>query len=151
REVLAEDKDQPAVDGAVAGDHAVAGHRLPLHAEVSTAVALEHIPFLEGIGVEQQLDALAGGELALGVLRGNPFRAAAQPGGCALLFELTNDVVHGIPRPFEDRGWRIEDRGSRFIVSREPISRFCRIPLSSILYPLSSILYPLSSILYPLS
>ncbi len=68
-EVLAEDEDQPAVDGAVAGDDAVAGDLLLVHAEVRAAVLDEHVPFLEAALVEQQLDALAGGELALGVLR----------------------------------------------------------------------------------
>jgi hypothetical protein len=43
----------------------------------------EHVPFFEGAFVEQQLDALARGELALGVLRVDallppPRRAAAR-------------------------------------------------------------------------
>ena len=38
----------------------------------------EHVPFLEGAFVEQQLDALARGELALAVLRGDAFLAAAE-------------------------------------------------------------------------
>ena len=37
----------------------------------------EHVPFLEGAGVEQQLDALARGQLALGVLRLDALRPAA--------------------------------------------------------------------------
>src|SRR5207302_1663467 len=44
--------------------------------------------------VEQQLEALAGRELALGVLRGDALGAAAQAGGGAFLVELTDDVVH---------------------------------------------------------
>src|SRR5262249_51142074 len=73
----------------------------------------------------------------------------------------------------ENRGSRVEDRGSRhlfdprssifyLLLSSIPIIFYSRssildprssvlCPLSSILYPLSSILYPLSSILYPLS
>jgi hypothetical protein len=67
-EVLAEDEDQAAVDRAVAGDHAVAGDLGVVHAEVGAAVLDEHVPFFEGAVVEQQLDALARGQLALGVL-----------------------------------------------------------------------------------
>ena len=108
REVLAEDEDQPPVDGAVAGHHAVARHRLAVHAEVGAAVPLEHVPFLEGIGVEQQLDALAGGELALGVLRVDALLAAAQAGGRALRVKLANDVVHEHrrSRSFSREPWR---------------------------------------------
>ena len=93
-EVLAEDEDQPAVDRAVAGDHAVARDLLLLHAEIGAAMLDEHVPFLEGAGVEQQLDALAGGELALGVLGVDAALAAAGPRRRALLFELAEDFLH---------------------------------------------------------
>src|SRR5262245_49757838 len=56
------------------------------------------------------------------------------------------NLVFAIVGSFEDRGWRIEDRGSRH---RFDPKSFIINPTSSILYPLSSILYPLSSILYP--
>jgi len=39
----------------------------------------EHVELLERAFVEQQVDALAGGELALGVLGLDPLLAAAQP------------------------------------------------------------------------
>jgi hypothetical protein len=77
-EVLAEDIDQAAVDRAPAGDHAVAGD-FCLHAEVGAAVLDEHVELLEGALVEQQLDALARGQLALGVLRLDALLAAAPP------------------------------------------------------------------------
>ena len=64
------------------------------------AVALEHVPFLEGIGVEQELDPLAGGELALGVLRVDALLAAAQPGGRSLFVKLADDIEHEAPRRF---------------------------------------------------
>ncbi len=64
-EVLAEDEHQPAIDHAVAGDDAVAGHLVVLHAEVGAAMLDEHVPFLEGAFVEQQFEALARGQLAL--------------------------------------------------------------------------------------
>ena len=77
-EVLAEDEDEPPVDHPVAGDDAVARRPVGLHAEVVAAVLDEHVPFLERAGVEQQLDALARGELALGVLRVDALLAAAE-------------------------------------------------------------------------
>ncbi len=54
----------------------------------------EHVPFLERPFVEQDVDALARGELALAVLRLDPALAAAEPRPAALFFELADDVVH---------------------------------------------------------
>ena len=45
-------------------------------------------------GIEQELDALAGGELAALVLRLDPPLAAAQPGRRALGIELIEDLLH---------------------------------------------------------
>ena len=58
----------------------------------------EHVPFLEGIGIEQQFDALARGQLALGVLRVDAALAAAGARRRALLFELLQDFLHPLPR-----------------------------------------------------
>ena len=65
--VLAEDADVAAVDGAVAGDDSVADGPVVLQAEVRGAVARQTVEFDEGILIEQGQDALAGGQLALGV------------------------------------------------------------------------------------
>ena len=46
--------------------------------------------------VEQQLEPLARRELAFAVLRSDAFLAAAEPRLRALLFELLDDVVHGV-------------------------------------------------------
>ena len=54
----------------------------------------EHVPFLEGIGIEQQFDALARGQLALGVLGIDAALAAAGARGRALLFQLLEDFLH---------------------------------------------------------
>ena len=67
-EVLAEDEDGAAVDLAVAGDHGVAPGPVLVHLEVGGAVTDEGVELLEGARVEQLLDPLAGGHLALGVL-----------------------------------------------------------------------------------
>ena len=75
-EVLGEDVDQPAVDPAVAGDHAVAGNDLLVQAEVGGAVGDEAVELDEAALVEQEVEPLARGELALLVLlrhaRGSP-------------------------------------------------------------------------------
>ena len=67
-EVLGEDADLAAVDGAVAGDHAVAVRAGAVQPEVGRPVPGQLVQLDEGTGVEQQLDPLAGGLLAPGVL-----------------------------------------------------------------------------------
>ena len=67
-EVLAEDADRPAEDGAVARHDRVAPRPLLAHAELALAVAHEAVELDERAGVEQQLDPLAGEELAALVL-----------------------------------------------------------------------------------
>ena len=79
REVLGEDVDDAAVDGAPAGDHAVAGDLGLLHAEVGAAVLDVHVELLEGVLVHQQVDALARGQLAALVLGVDARLAAAEP------------------------------------------------------------------------
>ncbi len=68
REVLREHRDLTAVHGAVAGDHAVAVRPVLLLAEVDRAVPGELVELDEGVLVQQLHDALAGRQLALGVL-----------------------------------------------------------------------------------
>ena len=67
-EVLAVDRDLAAVDRADAGDDGVAVRALGLHAERVGAVPDELVELDERAVVEQLVDALAGGLLALGVL-----------------------------------------------------------------------------------
>ena len=89
REVLREDVDQAAVDAAVAGDEAIAGDDLLVHAEIAAAVGDQLVDLFEGAFVEQQFDALAGGEFALLVLARAAFGSAAllrpRRGGGAVL------------------------------------------------------------------
>ena len=73
-EVLGEDEDDAAVDAAVAGDEAVAGDSLVGHAEVGGSVGYEFVGLFEGALVEEEVDALAGGELAGFVTRGRGAR-----------------------------------------------------------------------------
>src|SRR4030095_11317028 len=92
--ILGEDKRLAAVDGAPAGDDAVARHLGLFHAEFGRAVLDEHVEFLERALVEQQLDALARGQFSAGVLRLDAFFAAAELGAGAPFFEGVQDILH---------------------------------------------------------
>ena len=67
REVLAEDEHLAAVDGAPTGDHAVGVGPLLEPGDVGP-VPGEQVELVERARVEQVVDALAGQQLALGVL-----------------------------------------------------------------------------------
>ena len=101
REVLGKHKRLAAVDGAPAGDDAVAGHLVLLHAELGRAVLDEHVEFLERSLVEQQLDALAGGQLAAGVLRLDALLAAAELRTGTTVFKGVQDILHLLPPGLE--------------------------------------------------
>ena len=64
----------------MSADDAVARHDLIGHAEVAAAVGDELVDFLERAGIEQQVDALARGQLARLALAAQPFFTAAQLG-----------------------------------------------------------------------
>ena len=64
----------------MAGDDAVARDDLIGHPEVEAAVCDELVDFFEGAGVEQQLDALARGQLAGRALALEALFAASQLG-----------------------------------------------------------------------
>ena len=93
-EILGEDEDRAAVDRAPAGDHAVARNLGLLHAEIVAAMLDEHVELLERVVIEQQFDALARGELALGVLRGDALLAAAETGALAASVEAGKHRFH---------------------------------------------------------
>ena len=77
REILGEHVHQPAVDAAVAGDDAVAGNHLLIESEIGGAVGDEAVELDEAALVEQQIEPLAGGELALLVLLRDARRSPA--------------------------------------------------------------------------
>ena len=98
-EVLAEHADPALVDRAEAGDHAVCVRAVPLEAHAVRTVPGEHVELLERALVEQVLDALAGGHLALGVL---PLDGVRRPGVQRLFLArlqlgqpLRHRMVHG--------------------------------------------------------
>ena len=94
REILREDVGRAAVDQAVAGDEAVAVDDLFLHAEIAAAMADQLVGFLERAFVEQQIDALARGELAFLVLAFAAFFAAAGFGIGVAAAQLVQAVRH---------------------------------------------------------
>jgi hypothetical protein len=63
-EVVGKHEHRPAVDPAVAGNHAVAGDALLVHAEVPVAMNHQRVELLEGAGIQEDVDTLPGGELA---------------------------------------------------------------------------------------
>ena len=89
-EVLAVDGHGAAVHGAVAGDQAVAQRLLLLHAEGGGAVHGQGVELHEGAGVQEQVDALAGGVLAAGVLLLDGFRAGGLLGTGLAVAEIGN-------------------------------------------------------------
>lgn len=94
-EVLREDVDQLAVDAAVAGDHAVAVDPLVLETEVGGAVRDDTVVLDEGAFVEEQVEALVRGELALVVLGLDAGRSATLFGLRSPLFQELEFVAHG--------------------------------------------------------
>src|SRR5919198_4273424 len=101
-EVLREDADLATVDLAVARDHGVAPGPVPEHVEVGRSVPNERVELAERAGIEQLVDALAGGELALGMLLldgllgGGVDRRVAQPAqlGELLLVRIGDLLAH---------------------------------------------------------
>ena len=91
-----EDAHAAAVDRAVAGDDGVAPGPVLLHVELVGAVAHEGVELLEGAGVEQLLDPLAGGELALGVLLLDRLLGGGVDRGLAQLLELGELLLVGL-------------------------------------------------------
>ncbi len=102
-EILAEDEDKAAIDRAMAGDDTVAGDLLVAHAEVTAPVLDEHVPFLEGTGIGQKIDALARSKPALGMLGIGPALAATGPRRRPLQLKLPQNLAHIRPRPTTGR------------------------------------------------
>ena len=98
-EVLGENIDDATVDRAPAGDDAVARHFRLFHAEFGATVLDVHVEFFERAVVHQKLDALARGQLALGMLSVDPGAATAETGIVAALLQLVDDIFHGTPCP----------------------------------------------------
>ncbi len=97
-EILGEDVDQTALDGAPTGDHAVAQELFLFDAKAHGAMGDEHIQFAERARVQKQLQALAGGQLALGMLSINAPLSTTQLGLLPQLAQVFDFWVnwHGV-------------------------------------------------------
>src|SRR5699024_7658326 len=95
-EILTEHIDHAPVDRAPAGNYPVAIGALFVPAEIGAAKGDEHVEFLEAVVIEKPLDPLARGELATPVLGLDAIPTAAEPGIMAAIFELLQNVFHGI-------------------------------------------------------
>jgi hypothetical protein len=94
-EVLAEHVDEPAVDRAIAGHHAIAQELLLFEPEARGPVRDEPVQLDEAAVIEQQIEPLARGQLAALMLRFEPLPAAAQLGLLPELLELLQLLSHG--------------------------------------------------------
>ena len=74
-EILGVDIDQASVDGAVAGDHAIARNLAIGQAEVIAVMGDEDVHFAEAAFVEQQLETFTRRHLALRMLPRDSFRS----------------------------------------------------------------------------
>ena len=97
REILAEHEHRTTVDGAGAGDHAVAWNALLGHAEVGAAVLDEHVDLFERAGVEQQLQTLARRQLAALVLRRDSLGPPPARAACRLASSCSRISCTGAP------------------------------------------------------
>ena len=78
REVLAEDKDEASIDGAMPGHHAVAEDVLAVQAELRRSVRHERVELDERPRIQQQVQAFPRGQLSERVLPLNSDGAAAE-------------------------------------------------------------------------
>ncbi len=125
-EVVGVDEHGPAVHGAPAGDHTVGVGLLGLQAEPGGPVPPQRLHLPEGTLVQQQLDPLTRGELALGVLRlGRPLAGAA-PGLLADGVQL-GDPPAGVVR----LGGHIFDSGHVSTVRGRTLRNRCRFRTTS--------------------
>ena len=93
-EVLAEDADPAAVDGAEPGDHAVGVGAVVLEPHAVGPVAGQHVELLERALVEEVVDPFPGGHLALGVVPLHRGLAARVQGLFLALRQLRQTLSH---------------------------------------------------------
>nr|AAY82838.1 predicted acetyl-CoA carboxylase [uncultured bacterium MedeBAC46A06] len=93
-EILRIDKDRPAGDCAISGDHTIAGHLLVFHAEIMAAMLDEHVPFLERGVVQKQNDALTRCQLAFAMLGVDAALATTEARLFTLGLEFGENIGH---------------------------------------------------------
>src|SRR5262249_30472170 len=98
REVLAGKVDEPAIDRRGPGNDAVGRDFLAGHAEVDLPVLGEQAELLEAAGIDQGVDALAGGELALLPLLCQAVGPAALLEVFSLAAQVLDQLLHRLSR-----------------------------------------------------
>ena len=88
--------DEPPEHRALTDDDAIARHVLVGHAETVGAVHGIHRRLLERVLVQELLDPLTGGELALLVLLGDPLLASGGGERCPTLVQLVDLLLHAL-------------------------------------------------------
>ena len=81
------------MDIAVTRNEAIAVEDLIVHLEVTAAVTDEGVEFFEGAFVEEEVDALAGGEFAVTALAFEAIGATAEFGIGAAAFEFGDRIL----------------------------------------------------------
>jgi hypothetical protein len=101
--VLRKREHLAAVDEAMPGDDAVAGHEVVGHPEVETAVRDELVEFFERAGIEKEVDAFARRQLAGVVLPPDALLAAL----CTQAFTACDfsQSFRKFSRPMAVSGW----------------------------------------------
>ena len=100
--ILAEDINEAAVDRPRSGDDAVAGNDLVLHPEIGAIMLDISVELFERPLVEQHVEPLARGQLALAVLRIDALLPAAQGSGGAAAFHFGDIGGHSaLPAQFK--------------------------------------------------
>ncbi len=94
-EVVPVDEDLAAVDRSPAGDHAVPVGPFAFQAEAGGPVPAQSLHLGEGALVQQQVDALAHGALAAGVLALGGRRVGAAAQGLLEVGQFDQALVHG--------------------------------------------------------
>src|SRR5262249_47708407 len=100
--VLAEHKNQPSIDRTVPGDDAIAGDLVLVDAEIAAAVLDEHVPFLKGTEVEQQLESLASGQLTAAMLGLDAASTPTCPGRLPLFLQAVENFLHVASQPMHE-------------------------------------------------
>ncbi len=117
RRVVAEHEHLASADRSPARDDPVAADPAVAHVEVCRAMEREHVELGEGARVEETVNALTRGELALRVLRALR-RATAMHGVIATLAQHVDLLVRATTRAVHRRRIRIERTGCRRTIQR---------------------------------
>ena len=120
REVLAEDEYEPAIDGAVASHHAIAEDMVFGETEFRRAMGHEGIELNERTWIEQQVEPLAGGQLAPRVLALDANRSPAEQGFGAHLVEAAKPFFIGRHRRFQPPPVLAQRRDPMIVVQSPP-------------------------------